>query len=132
VGVVLEADGCYPWLSGRDNLALFASALGRPADEVDTRLAEVGLDRAADRPVRDYSRGMRQRVAFARAALGDPSLLLLDEPTVALDGAAAGWLVELLAAHARAGGATLLASHDAPFLHALDARLVAVDGGRCG
>ena len=75
---------------------------------------------------------MRQRLAFARAALGDPPLFVLDEPTVALDDDAADWLVELLVAHAGAGGATLVASHDRAFLEALGARLVAVDRGRCG
>lgn len=132
VGVVLEADGCYPWLSGRENLRLFAQVLGRPAVEIDAALEQVGLTPAADQTTRQYSRGMRQRLAFARASLGGPSLFVLDEPTVALDGDAGSWLVELLNAHAVAGGATLVASHDETFLHALGARIVAVDDGRCG
>jgi ABC-2 type transport system ATP-binding protein len=131
VGVVLEADGCYPWLTGRANLDLFATASGRPAAEVDHALASVGLGPAADEPVRVYSRGMRQRLAFARATLGDPTLLVLDEPTVALDDDAVGWLVEWLAAHGRDGGAAVVASHDRGFLEALGARLVVVDRGRC-
>jgi ABC-2 type transport system ATP-binding protein len=132
VGVVLEADGCYPWLSGRENLSLFAGVLGRPASEVEAGLADVGLAPAADRAVRQYSRGMRQRLAFARASLGSPSLFVLDEPTVALDGDASGWLVALLTAHVRGGGAALVASHDDSFLQALGARVVPVDDGRCG
>lgn len=131
VGVVLEADGCYPWLSGRENLHLFAVASGVAGpDIVDDALASVGLAPASDRPVRHYSRGMRQRLAFARAALGDPSLFVLDEPTVALDDDAAGWLVDLLVAHHREGGAVVVASHDHRFLEALDARQVTIDQGR--
>jgi len=129
---VLEADGCYPWLSGRENLALFAAVLQRPPADVDEGLAEVGLAPAADQTVRQYSRGMRQRLAFARASLGAPPLYVLDEPTVALDGDAGDWLVELLVAHTRAGGAVLVASHDPAFLDALGARVVPVDRGRCG
>jgi ABC-2 type transport system ATP-binding protein len=131
VGVVLEADGCYPWSSGRENLELFAVAVGDDGpDVVDDALAAVGLTPAADRPVRQYSRGMRQRLAFARAALGQPSLFVLDEPTVALDDDAAGWLVELLVAHHRGGGSVVVASHDRAFLDALAARRVTIDQGR--
>jgi ABC-2 type transport system ATP-binding protein len=132
VGVVLEADGCYPWLSGRENLGLFGGVLGRSAAEIDAGLTQVGLAPAADQTVRQYSRGMRQRLAFARASLGAPPLFVLDEPTVALDGDAGSWLVELLTTHVGAGGATLVASHDEAFLQALGARLVPVDDGRCG
>ncbi len=129
VGLVLEADGCYPWLSGRDNLQVFAAALGRPPDEVQERLLDAGLGAAADRAVRSYSRGMRQRLAIARACLGDPPLLVLDEPTVALDGSATVWLVDLLCAHAGSGGSVLVASHDPAFLDELGARRVVVDAG---
>jgi len=130
VGLVLEADGCYPWLSGRDNLQVFAVALGCPAGEIDARLGEAGLGPAGDRSVRSYSRGMRQRLAIARARLGDPPLLVLDEPTVALDESATGWLVDVLVTHVAAGGAVLVASHDPVFLDQLEARRVAIDGGR--
>ena len=92
--------------------------------------ARPGSVRPADRPVRSYSRGMRQRLAIARARLGDPPLLVLDEPTVALDESATGWLVDVLVAHVAAGGSVLVASHDPVFLDQLDARRVAIDGGR--
>ena len=124
VGLVLEADGCYPWLSGRDNLQVFAAALRCPPGEVHERLVDAGLGAAADRAVRSYSRGMRQRLAIARARLGDPPLLVLDEPTVALDESATGWLVDLLCVHAGSGGSVLVASHDPAFLDELGARRV--------
>jgi len=131
VGVVLEADGCYPWLSGRENLELFATASGAGGpDLVDDALVAVGLTPAADRAARHYSRGMRQRLAFARAALGAPPLFVLDEPTVALDGDATEWLVDLLVAHRHDGGAVVVASHDHDFLDALGARRVRIDQGR--
>jgi ABC-2 type transport system ATP-binding protein len=129
VGLVLEADGCYPWLSGRANLEIFDAVQGRGSGEVDALLVEAGLGPAADRVVRSYSRGMRQRLAIARARLGDPPLLVLDEPTVALDESATGWLVELLGAHVAAGGSVLVASHDPAFLDQLGARRVAIDAG---
>jgi ABC-type multidrug transport system ATPase subunit len=99
---------------------------------VDAQLDDVGLTPAADQAVRQYSRGMRQRLAIARAQLHSPPLLILDEPTVALDPAATGWLVEVLADHVESGGAAVIASHDDAFLGALDARRVAVEHGRCG
>ena len=130
VGLVLEADGAYPWCSGRQNLALFGGVLGATDERVERLLAEVGLGDAADRPVRTYSRGMRQRLALARARLSAVVLLVLDEPTVALDDDATSWLVELLRAEADRGVGVLVASHDAPFLQSLDARVVHVDQGR--
>jgi ABC-2 type transport system ATP-binding protein len=132
VGVVFEADGWYPWLSGRDNLAIYGDVHCVGTLEVLGLLDEVGLTPAADQAVRNYSRGMRQRLAIARARLGDPALLVLDEPTVALDADASEWLQRVVADHVDAGGAALVASHEQDFLDALDARYVAVDQGRCG
>ena len=132
LGAVFEADGWLPWLSGRDNLTIFAEVHGVDGVTVDAQLDDVGLTPAADQAVRQYSRGMRQRLAIARAQLHSPPLLILDEPTVALDPAATGWLVEVLADHVESGGAAVIASHDDAFLGALDARRVAVEHGRCG
>ncbi len=89
VGFSNEAHGFYPRLTGRQNLRFFASLQKVPADLVGERaeewLAQLGLADAADLPVSAYSQGMKQRLSLARAALHDPSLLLLDEPTRSLD-----------------------------------------------
>jgi len=131
-GAVLEADGFYPWLTGARNLALFAGAHAVLRAPLPDLLVQVGLGEAADRPVRTYSRGMRVRLSLARALLGWPTVLVLDEPTVALDVTAIAWLSSVLDAHRRGGGTVVVASHDHGFLHDLDARNVAfVDGRTC-
>src|SRR5262249_9263744 len=100
----------YEDLSARENLRFFARAANiGPQNRVDDWLARVDLDRVADIPVRQYSRGMRQRLALARTFLPAPRLLLLDEPFTSLDDRASGMLRELLE-RARQGGATILFS----------------------
>lgn len=85
VGAFVESPSLYDHLSGRANLGLTRRLLGLPAGEIDRVLELVDLRDAADRRVRDYSLGMKQRLALARAMLGSPKLLLLDEPTNGLD-----------------------------------------------
>lgn len=118
LGIVLADERCFYWrLSGRANLEFFASLHGmrrkqaRPV--VDEVLEAVGLAPAADRRVDRYSTGMRARLGLARALLGEPSVLLLDEPTRSVDPIGSIELRELVArtAHER-GVAVLLASHD--------------------
>jgi heme exporter protein A len=100
----------YRELSGRENLRYHARLHGVAAVKVDELLAAVGMDRRADDPVRELSRGMVQRLAAARAVLHDPALLLLDEPRANLDPAAAELLEPLIG---RASGRTrVLVSHD--------------------
>jgi ABC-2 type transport system ATP-binding protein len=111
VGAVLEEASFHPGRSGRNHLRVLA-ALGRhPADRVDEVLAEVGLSEAAGRRVKGYSMGMRQRLAIAAALLGDPNVLILDEPTNGLDPPGIRWVRDLLRAQAARGRAVLVSSH---------------------
>jgi heme exporter protein A len=100
----------YRELSGRENLRYHAALHDVPSARVDELLAAVGMDRRADEPVRELSKGLVQRLAAARAVLHDPALLLLDEPRANLDPAAAELLEPLVG---RASGRTrVLVSHD--------------------
>ena len=112
VGALLEAQGFYANLSGRENLNLSRRLLGLPLSEVDRVLEVVELKPHGGRRVADYSLGMRQRLGLARAMLGAPPVLILDEPTNGLDpeGIAdmRGFLREL---PARTGATVLLSSH---------------------
>ena len=112
IGALLEAQGFYPTLSGRENLDLSRRLLGLPASEVDRVLDVTELTVNGRRRVADYSLGMRQRLGLARAMLGAPPVLILDEPTNGLDpeGIAdmRGFLREL---PARTGATVLLSSH---------------------
>lgn len=85
IGALIESPAFVPHLSGRVNLQVLARARGLPAAEVDRVLRIADLEHAADRRVTGYSLGMRQRLGVAAALLGDPSLLILDEPTNGLD-----------------------------------------------
>ncbi|WP_402373482.1 ABC transporter ATP-binding protein [Isoptericola rhizosphaerae] len=111
VGALLDAGGLHPGRTGRDHLRILALAGGMPARRVDDVLEIVGMTPAADRRVRTYSLGMRQRLGLAAALLGDPGILVLDEPANGLDPAGMRWLREMLRSFADGGGAVLLASH---------------------
>jgi ABC-2 type transport system ATP-binding protein len=111
VGAVLEDASFHPGRSGRDHLRVLAVTGGHPAHRVDEVLATVGLDAAADRRVKGYSMGMRQRLAIAAALLGDPEVLILDEPTNGLDPPGITWLRGLLREQADRGRAVLVSSH---------------------
>jgi heme exporter protein A len=100
----------YRELSGRENLRYHARLHGADFARVEERLAAVGMERRADDPVRDLSKGMVQRLAVARATLHDPALLLLDEPRANLDPAAAEALEPLIGR--RSGRTRVLVSHD--------------------
>jgi ABC-2 type transport system ATP-binding protein len=111
VGAALEADGFHPRRSARDHLRVIARPHGIPAERVDAVLDEVDLTGAARRRVGGFSLGMRRRLALAGALLGDPPLLVLDEPANGLDPAGVHWLRSLLRARAEQGGTVLLSSH---------------------
>jgi len=111
VGAVLESNDLHPGRSGRDHIRALALADEIPLRRVDEVLALVGLDVASRRRVKTYSLGMRQRLGLAAALLGDPDLLVLDEPANGLDPAGMHWLRVFLRGYADRGGTVLISSH---------------------
>jgi ABC-2 type transport system ATP-binding protein len=111
VGAVLESNDFHPSRSGRDHLRILALAGEIPDQRVDEVLEIVELAPAAGRRVKTYSLGMRQRLGLAAALLGDPELLVLDEPANGLDPAGVHWLRVLLRGFAQRGGTVLVSSH---------------------
>jgi ABC-2 type transport system ATP-binding protein len=111
VGAVLEEASFHPGRSGRNHLRVLAAAGGHPEARVDEVLGLVELTGAAHRRVKGYSMGMRQRLAIAAALLGDPEVLILDEPANGLDPPGIRWVRDLLRAEAARGRAVLVSSH---------------------
>ena len=111
IGAVLEDASFHPGRSGRDHLRVLAAAGEHPAARVDAVLEQVGLSDAAGRRVKGYSMGMKQRLAIAAALLGDPEVLILDEPVNGLDPPGIRWIRGLLRAEAARGRAVLVSSH---------------------
>jgi ABC-2 type transport system ATP-binding protein len=111
VGAVLENASFHPGRSGRNHLRVLAAAGEHPEGRVEEVLGQVGLTDAANRRVKGYSMGMRQRLAIAAALLGDPEVLILDEPTNGLDPPGIRWVRELLRSEAQRGRTVLVSSH---------------------
>ncbi len=111
VGAVLEHASFHPGRTGRNHLRVLAAAGAHPPQRADDVLEAVGLTSAADRRVKGYSMGMRQRLAIAAALLGDPAVLILDEPTNGLDPPGIRWVRDLVRAQAAQGRAVLISSH---------------------
>ena len=111
VGALLEATGFHPGRTARDHLRIAARLAGLPAARVDRVLDDVGLAADAHRRVGGYSLGMRQRLGLATALLGDPQVLILDEPANGLDPAGMAWLRGLLRDLADQGRTVLISSH---------------------
>ena len=111
VGAVLEDASFHPGRTARNHLRVLAVTGEHPFDRVDTVLADVGLTEAADRRAGGYSMGMRQRLGIAAALLGDPEVLILDEPTNGLDPPGILWMRDLVRAQAAHGRAVLISSH---------------------
>jgi ABC-2 type transport system ATP-binding protein len=131
VGLLLDASAQHDGRTGRETIALAALTMGidraRPAE----LLRLVGLEgAAASRRVRGYSLGMRQRLGLAHALLGDPTVLVLDEPANGLDPDGIFWMRTLLRDFAGRGGTVLLSSHLLHEVEAVADRLVVIDGGR--
>ncbi|HET7432998.1 MAG TPA: ATP-binding cassette domain-containing protein [Nocardioides sp.] len=112
VGVLLDASAQHAGRTGREVLELGARTMGLPSTRVDEMLDLVSLDgRESRRRVRNYSLGMRQRLGIAHALLGEPTVLILDEPANGLDPAGIRWMRGLLKGYADQGGTVLLSSH---------------------
>jgi ABC-2 type transport system ATP-binding protein len=111
VGAVLEASSFHPGRNARNHLRVYAAASGIPESRADEVLAQVGLSEAARRKVRGFSLGMRQRLGLAFALLGDPRVLLLDEPANGLDPEGIRWLRGFMRSLADEGRTVLVSSH---------------------
>jgi ABC-2 type transport system ATP-binding protein len=111
VGAVLEASEVHPGRTGRNHLRVLATAAGLPPSRADEVLSLVELTAGSKRRVKGYSLGMRQRLGLAAAMLGDPEVLVLDEPANGLDPAGIRWLRDLLRALAGEGRTILVSSH---------------------
>jgi ABC-2 type transport system ATP-binding protein len=130
VGAMLEATGFHPGRRARDHLRVLAAAADVPDRRVDAVLDQVGLAEAAGRRVRGFSLGMKQRLGLAAALLGDPQVLLLDEPANGLDPAGIAWLRGLLRGLADEGRTILVASHVLGEVAQTADRVVIVSAGR--
>ncbi|HEX8104312.1 MAG TPA: ATP-binding cassette domain-containing protein [Solirubrobacteraceae bacterium] len=131
VGILLDAAAQHDGRRGREALALSARTMGVPAARVDALLERVGLDAAAARRrVGQYSLGMRQRLGLAHALLGEPEVLILDEPANGLDPEGMRWMRGLLRGFADRGGTVLLSSHLLAEVEAVADRMIIIGGGR--
>jgi ABC-2 type transport system ATP-binding protein len=130
VGAVLEATAFHPGRTARVHLRALCMAAGLDLDRVDVVLDTVDLTAAADRRAGGFSLGMRQRLALASALLGEPEVLVLDEPANGLDPAGVHWLRGLLRALAAEGRTVLVSSHGLAELARTADRVVVIDHGR--
>jgi ABC-2 type transport system ATP-binding protein len=131
VGTLLDASAQHAGRRGHEALAVSARTMGVPAQRVDAVLELVGLDEtAARRRVGEYSLGMRQRLGLAHALLGDPEVLILDEPANGLDPEGMRWMRGLLRNFADRGGTVLLSSHLLAEVEAVADRMMIIGGGQ--
>ncbi len=130
VGAVLETQSFHPLRSGRNHLRVLAAAAGIDDGRVEGVLELVDLRAAADRKAGKYSLGMRQRLALAGALLGDPPILILDEPANGLDPLGIRWLRDLLQAIAAGGAAVLVSSHQLGEMQLIADQAIVIHQGR--
>jgi ABC-2 type transport system ATP-binding protein len=131
VGALVEEAAFYPWLSGRQNLRVHQRAGGRPDPAALERALDLArLGGAAGRKVRTYSHGMRQRLGIAQALLGNPEVLILDEPATGLDPSGIRAMRELLRTRAAGGTAVLLSSHLLAEVELLCTSVIVMSDGR--
>lgn len=130
VGVMLDAAAQHPGRTGLETLRLAARLLGMRPTRAGDMLERVGLADAGDRRVGNYSLGMRQRLGIAAALMGDPAVLVLDEPANGMDPEGIRWMRGLLREFAAGGGTVLLSSHLLGEVQATVDRLVVIGDGR--
>jgi ABC-2 type transport system ATP-binding protein len=131
VGVLLDASAQHAGRTGREVLEIGARTMGLPSSRVDEMLDLVSLDaREAKRRVRNYSLGMRQRLGIAHALLGDPTVLILDEPANGLDPAGIRWMRGLLKGYADQGGTVFLSSHLLHEVEQIADEMILIGNGR--
>ena len=131
VGVLLDASAQHAGRTGREILTIAADTMGLPRRRVDEMLELVSLTPSeAKRRVRNYSLGMRQRLGIATALLGDPKVLILDEPANGLDPAGIRWMRDLLTGFASQGGTVLLSSHLLHEIEVIADDLVVIGNGK--
>ena len=131
IGVLLDASAQHAGRTGREILTIAQRFMGLPRDRVEEMLTLVSLTpQEASRRVRDYSLGMRQRLGIATALIGDPEVLILDEPANGLDPAGIRWMRGLLREYADRGGTVLLSSHLLHEIEVIADDLVVIGNGR--
>jgi heme exporter protein A len=131
MGYLSHNTALYLDLTALENLRFYAELHGLPCQdpELERRIDGVGLTGRGQEPVRNYSRGMQQRLAIARAFLHDPKILLLDEPFTGLDQAGTEFLKGYLAGARRDGKTCIMATHDVPLGYELADRMVVIEKG---
>ncbi|HVL48735.1 MAG TPA: ABC transporter ATP-binding protein [Candidatus Thermoplasmatota archaeon] len=130
LGFLPESLNFYKTLTGRQTLRFFGELKGVSRSEVDERLAQVGLEQAADRRVGGYSKGMTQRLGLAQALLGSPSILVLDEPSSGLDPAGARQVRDILRWVNQRGTTILFSSHILSEVQEVANRVLIINKGR--
>jgi ABC-2 type transport system ATP-binding protein len=130
VGALIESPAFYPALTGAENLAVFATVAGHDPDRIPALLEIVGLAGRGDDRYRSYSLGMKQRLGIAAALLGEPELLILDEPANGLDPEGVREMRALIGQIAGRGRTVLVSSHDLSELEQVCDWLVLIEGGR--
>jgi ABC-2 type transport system ATP-binding protein len=130
VGALIESPAFYPSLSGAENLRVFATVGRQDTQRIPALLETVGLDDRGDDRYRNYSLGMKQRLGIAAALLGEPDLLILDEPANGLDPQGVREMRSLISALAGTGRTVLVSSHDLSELEQVCDWLILIDTGR--
>jgi ABC-2 type transport system ATP-binding protein len=130
VGALLDPGSVHPGRTGRSHLRVAAQTIGLPRSRVEEVIEQVGIEGAARRRIKGYSLGMRQRLGIAAALLGDPRVLLFDEPINGLDLDGVRWIRELLRRLADEGRTVLVSSHLMSEMQQTADRLVVIGRGR--